>query len=106
MIPQLEGPAGHVGDTTGHHMGHHFAEMGHQMGHYSAQMGHQRTPFWPNGTLNGTPNLTRWDIKWDTILPKWDTKGHQRTPFWCPTSLLLTYGAEEGSLRGFWRPSG
>ena len=50
--------------------------------------------------------LHRWDIKWDTILPKWDTKGHQRTPFWCPTSLLLTYGAEEGSLRGFWRPSG
>ena len=30
MISQSEGSTGHVGDTSGHHMGHHFAEMGHK----------------------------------------------------------------------------
>jgi len=55
MAPQSEVTTGHVGDTNGHHMGHHFvgmghqmghhfAQMGHQMGHHSAKMGHERTP--------------------------------------------------------------
>jgi hypothetical protein len=50
MIPQSEGPTGHVGtrrdskwDTILPWMGHHFAQMGHHsvpMGHHSAPMGH------------------------------------------------------------------
>jgi hypothetical protein len=51
MIPQSEGPTGHVGtrrdskwDTILPWMGHHFAQMGHQMGHHSVPMGHHSAP--------------------------------------------------------------
>ena len=50
------GPTGHVGDTQGHHAGHHFAQMGHKMGHQSARMGHH---FAEMGHEMG--HTTKWD---------------------------------------------
>ena len=52
------------------------------------------------------PNEILFCSRWDTNLPKSDTKGHQGTSEWCPTYLWSKVGPVERSERDLQRLSG